>query len=592
MHVLAKAVPRRLRPLVGIPERSYRAWVEQFDTLDDHDRVRIASRVATLPWRPLISIIMPVYNPPPKFLERAIDSVRAQLYPDWELCIADDASTIPAIRPILERYTAAEPRIRVVYRPKNGHIARASNSALGVATGEFIALLDHDDELPPHALYMVAAELAAHSDAEIIYSDEDKIDARGRRFHPYFKSDWNPDLFLAQNLVSHLGVYRAASVRAVGGFREGYEGSQDYDLALRLIERTAPDRIRHIPRILYHWRAIAGSTAVDQREKSYAVINARRAVTEHLQRIGQRADVLASPISGFQRIRFALNPPEPKVSILIPTKDRVDLVERCVHGLLHSTDYKNVEILIVDNGSEEEATRQYLTEIAREPRVRVLSFDAPFNFSAINNFAARQTTGEILLLLNNDTEVIDRDWLSEMVANVQRPEVGAVGAKLLYPDGFIQHGGVIVGVGGLADHAFRKLARGDAGHFGRAQLQQNFSAVTAACLALRKSVYDEVGGLDEQHFRVAYNDVDLCLRIRAKGYLIVWTPYAELYHHESATRGSDRAPERRPEFEREMRFLKEKWGKTLRDDPYYNPNLSLSRASFELAFPPRVVKPW
>ena len=588
---LAKALPRQLRSLIGYPDRSYRAWIEAFDTVRDEDRARIAARIAVLPDRPLISVVMPVYDPPPQFLTRAIESVRAQLYPDWELCIADDASTKPEIRPLLARYAAADPRIRVVYRTENGHIARASNAALALARGAFVALLDHDDELPPHALYLIAAELAAHPDTDIFYSDEDKIDARGRRFSPYFKPDWNPDLFLAQNVISHLGVYRRSLVEAIGGFRTGFEGSQDYDLALRAIERAGPARLRHIPHILYHWRAFPGSAALRVEEKNYAPDAAKRAVEEHLLRTGRKADVTASPVRGLQRVRYLLDA-EPRVSIIVPTKDKADMTSRCVEGILDRTDYRNLEILIVDNNSVESETHAFFDRAARDPRVRVLRYDAMFNFSAINNFAARQATGEVLVLLNNDTDVIDPHWLAEMVGNAMRPEIGAVGAKLLYPDGSIQHGGVIVGIGGLADHAFRGLERRDSGPFGRAQLQQNFSAVTGACLALRKSVYDEVGGMNERDLRVAYNDVDLCLRIRAKAYLIVWTPYAELYHHESATRGSDRAPARRPEFEREMKFLKEYWGEALRDDPYYNPNLSLDHANFELAFPPRAAKPW
>ncbi|MGH6980457.1 MAG: glycosyltransferase family 2 protein [Stellaceae bacterium] len=587
---LARVLPHRVKPLIGVEDTSYGAWVARFDTLRGGDRAKIKSRIEAMTYRPLISVILPINNPSPVFLRRAVKSVVKQIYSTWELCVAADDSAAPALRQILDRYGAADPRIRVAYRAENGNISRAGNSALSLATGEFVALLDHDDELAPHALYMIAEELAAHADADLVYSDEDEVDTKGRRSSPYFKTDWNPDLFLAQNILSRLCAFRTSAVRQLGGFREDFEGSQDYDLALRVIERTEPRRIRHVPHVLYHRRAAPGSLVVAAKEHGGAA--ARRAVSDHFQRLGISAAVTAAPIGDYQRVKYRLRSPVPRVSIVVPTTDRLDLVERCVDGILHRTDYGNLEILIVDNRSVEEATLRYFARIAGNPRVRILPYDAPFNFSAINNFAARRATGEILVLLNNDTEVINADWLAEMAANAQRPEVGAVGAKLLYPNDTVQHGGVIVGVGGLADHASKNLPRSSPGYFGRAQLAQNFSAVTAACLALRKNVFDEVGGLNEADLRVAFNDVDLCLRIREKGYLVVWTPYAELYHHESATRGSDATPERRPEFEQEMRFLKEKWGKVLRDDPYYNPNLSLRRASFELAFPPRVAKPW
>lgn len=584
---------RKPRLIQRMPTRAqYQYWIRRFDRLSDDDRTRIAARIAVFSRPPVISVVMPVFNPPAAFLMRTIASVREQFYPHWELCIADDASTAPHVRPILDAAAASDPRIKIVYRAENGHISRASNSALALATGEFVALLDHDDELAPHALYLVAEELTAHPDADLVYSDEDKIDADGVRFAPYFKPDWNPDLFLAQNSISHLGVYRTALIRAIGGFREGFEGSQDYDLALRATEQTTAERIRHIPHVLYHWRAIPGSAALRVEEKPYAVSAARRAVADYLARTGRAASVEPSALKVFQRVRYSVPSPEPPVSILIPTRDRVDLVERCISGILERTDYRNLEILIVDNGSQEEDSLRYLVEIGRMPRVRVLRHDAAFNFSALNNVAVRQVGGEILVLLNNDTDVIHPDWLMELVANALRPDVGAVGARLLYPNGAVQHAGVVLGLGGVAGHAFKRKPARDPGHGGRAQLQQDYSAVTAACLAIRKGVYDEIGGLNERDLPVAFNDVDLCLRLRSKGYRIVWTPYAVLYHHESATRGTEATPARRAAFEREIKFMKDRWGEVLRRDPCYNPNLSLNTENFDLAFPPRAIRPW
>jgi len=478
-----------------------------------------------------------------------------------------------------------------VLRTANGGISAATNSAVDIATGEFIAFLDHDDVLPIHALYMVAREIARDPDLDVIYSDEDKISRWGRRYDPHFKSDWNPDLFLSQNMIAHLGVYRTSLVRKVGGLRPEFDGSQDYDLALRIVEQTQPQHIRHIPHVLYHWRAAANSTARVADAKPYAVIAARKAVQDHLRRQGIRAEVDFAKGSPFLQVRYALDS-EPLVSIIVPTRDQKDLLSRCVDGILKRTQYGKLELLIVDNRSQEGATQAYLEQIAADPRVRVLRYDQPFNFSLINNWAATQASGEILLFLNNDTEVIGPQWLRHMVANACRSEVGAVGAKLLYPSGRVQHGGVILGMSGVGGHFHLGRRQHDPGYFGRALLQQNLSAVTAACLAMRRKVLDEVGGFNGHDLRVAFNDVDLCLRIRQRGYLIVWTPLAELYHHESVSRGSDLLPVRHREFLQENEYMRSKWGSMLDRDPYFNPNLSLRDCSIGLAFPSAIDKPW
>ncbi|HZP60931.1 MAG TPA: glycosyltransferase family 2 protein, partial [Opitutaceae bacterium] len=510
----------------------YARWVRDFDTLTSAAVDSIYSRLQTLPHRPLISVVMPVFNPPGKWLLRAIESVRTQIYEPWELCIADDASTAPHVRPLLEKAAHDDHRIKVVFREANGHISAASNSALALAGGEFVALLDHDDELRPHALACVAFELDRFPKADLVYSDEDKLNENGFRFGPYFKPDWNPDLFLAQNFICHLAVYRASILREIGGFRTGYEGAQDWDLAMRVVERSAPDRIRHIPRILYHWRAISGSTAMHIDQKTYSVTAAERLLRDHFSRINVKAEL--TPVPGdYWRVRYALPRPAPRVTLIIPTRNRLNVLRPCIVSILEKTAYPNYEILVVDNDSDESETRVYLEELRRHPRCRVIAFAGPFNFSALNNFAVRQTDAPLVGLLNNDLEVIQGDWLDEMAGQALRPEIGCVGAKLYYPDGRIQHAGVILGLGRVAaGHAWHGHPRQVTGPGYRAVLQQNLSAVTAACLVLRREVYLQAGGFDEENFKVALNDVDFCLKVRAAGYRNLYTPFAELYHHE------------------------------------------------------------
>jgi O-antigen biosynthesis protein len=564
----------------------YTAWIRKFDTLSDASRATIRSRIEGFESRPLISVVMPVYNPGSDWLERAIESIRAQLYPNWELCIADDASPDPAIRVILERYAKTDPRIKVIFRDKNGHISAASNSALTLAQGEWIALLDHDDELPEHALFWVADAVNQYPDARMIYSDEDKINEQGARFGPYFKCDWNPDLFYSHNMFSHLGVYHAALVRQVGGFRLGFEGSQDYDLALRCIEHIDAKQIHHIPRVLYHWRVHAQSTASSSDAKPYAMIAGERAINEHLQRRG--VDAKAELLKYNYRVRYALPAKLPLVSLIIPTRNGLKLIEQCIRSILTKTTYSNYEILIVDNGSDDPAVLRYFKSLASEPRIRVIRDDRPFNYSALNNAAVKQAHGEIIGLINNDIEVITPDWLSEMVSHALRPEVGAVGAKLLYPDDTVQHAGVILGVGGVAGHAHHRIVKTSRGYLGRADLIQSFSAVTAACLLTRTSVYKKLNGLNENDLTVAYNDIDLCLRMGKEGYQIIWTPYAELYHHESATRGFENTPEKMARFHKEIDYMKQIWRPALQNDLFYNPNLANDQADFSLAWPPRL----
>ena len=438
---------------------------------------------------------------------------------------------------------------------------------------------------------MLAVEVNAHPEVDLLYSDEDKIDEEGNRYHPYFKPDWNPDLFLSQNLVTHLCVCRSRLVREINGFREGYEGAQDWDLVMRIVEQIPATHIRHLPYVLYHWRAIPGSTALGRDQKTYATDAQHKLLTSHLERINVAAQVLPGP-GDYWRVRYTLPQPPPLVTLIVPTRNRFDLLHRCVESIFAKTTYPRFELMIVDNQSDDPQTLDYLRQLTHERAARVLQYDAPFNYSAINNLAVQQAQGDVICLLNNDIEVITPDWLEEMVSQALRPEVGVVGAMLYYPNDTIQHAGVVVGLLGIAGHAYAVQPRGHGGQMLRAQLQQNLSAVTAACAVFRRSVFLEVGGLDERNLSVAFNDVDLCLRLVEKGYRNVWTPYAELYHHESASRGFDDNFEKQARFKREIAYMSKRWRHIIRNDPAHNPNLTLERGDASLAFPPRSRRPW
>ena len=572
---------------IAIDRNDYTEWVHRYDTIDEVTRSGIAHCVTTMPHTPLISVLMPTYNTGSEMLIEAIESVRRQIYPHWELCIADDASTDETILPILESYAKEDPRIKVVFREKNGHISATSNHALTLVTGEWVALLDHDDLLTEHALFCVADAINQHPNIRLIYSDEDKIDKRGRRFQPYFKCDWNVDLFYSQNLISHLGVYRTDLVREIGGFREGFEGSQDHDLALRMIERIEPDQVHHIPRILYHWRIHDESTAQGLKAKPYAELAAEKALNEHFQR--QSVDATAESIGYGYRVRYALPDLPPMVSLIIPTRNRVHLLRQCIESVLKQTNYTNYEILIVDNGSDDNETLSYFESLRTDSRIRILRNDGPFNFSALNNAAVKVARGKLVGLINNDISIISPEWLSEMVSLAIQPKVGAVGARLWYPNDTLQHGGVVLGIGGVGSHSHKEFPKGSYGYFGRMVLISGFSAVTGACFIIKKWIYEEVGGLNETDLSVAFNDIDFCLRVRKAGYRNVWTPYADLYHHESASRGSDEeVPEKQARFNNEIQYMLQKWGDLLLQDPAYNPNLTLNYEDFSLAWPPRV----
>jgi len=561
----------------------YDVWILKKEPVaSELERYRRASQ--GFAYRPKISIVTPVYDPEVAWIKAAIDSVLAQVYDNWGLCLAD-ASTKEDIKKCLLDYASKDPRIKVKFLDNNLGISANSNEAISLATGEYVAFLDHDDELSPDALYEVVKLLQDHPDADMIYSDEDKIDIRGNRSNPFFKPDWSPDVFLSYMYTCHLGVYRKKVLDGIGGFREGFEGSQDYDLTLRFVEKAG--RICHVPRVLYHWRTTPGSTATDLDKKGYAHTAGKKAITDYLGRndIDAAVEDGAWPTSYHIKRKILYSP---MVSIIIPTRDNADVLRRCVESIIRKADYKNFELIIVNNDSKNKETYDYFEELRDKNIARVLEYDHPFNFSAINNLAAKSARGDVLLFLNNDMEVINPGWLSAMLEHVQRKEVGAVGCKLLYPNGMVQHAGVVLGLTGgvlekgVAGHSHKWYVGPEHGYFGRVDLIQDVSAVTAACMMVRKDVFEEAGGFDE-NLTVAFNDVDLCLKIRQKGYLIVYTPYASLYHHESYSRGYEDTPEKIERFNEEVGLVRDRWGSVIdAGDPYYSPNLTLSREDFSI----------
>lgn len=565
------------------PSLDYEEWIETVEVPSLPNKAEVSAILAMMTEPPIISVVMPVYNPAEIYLRACLDSVIAQSYPYWELCIADDKSPKEHVQRVLREYEAKDKRINVVYRQQNGHISAASNSALEIAKGDFVALLDHDDALPEHALLFMAQAICAQPETQILYSDEDKLNGRGERFDPHFKSDWNPDLFFSQNYVSHLGVYRRNLLQRIGGFRLGVEGSQDQDLLLRCLPHVQADQIVHIPRVLYHWRTIEGSTALASGEKSYTTDAGIKALRDYFATQQAGVEVDAGLVPNTYRVRYPIPEPAPLVSLLIPTRDRRSLTETAVRSILEKSTYTNFEILILDNGSVEAETLEFFREIQLEDRrVKVLAYDFPFNYSAINNFGARHAKGSVIGLVNNDVEVINPEWLTEMVSQCLRPEIGCVGAKLYYSNDTVQHAGVILSLGGVAGHSHKHFPRNHPGYFHRLSLVQTLSAVTAACLLIRKEIFDLVSGLDEKNLKVAFNDVDFCLKVREAGYRNLWTPYAELYHYESISRGAEDSPEKIARFTQEVNFMKAKWTDYLERDPFYSPNLTKNREDFSI----------
>ncbi|WP_428489738.1 glycosyltransferase [Rhodopila sp.] len=590
-------------PPVCLPaaDADYERWVHDHDTINEEDRDRIREHVSRLAYRPLISVVMPAYNTPADLLRQAIESVRAQIYQHWELCIADDGSSSDGVISVVREVAAADARIKWTRRERNGHIAAATNSALTLASGDFVALMDHDDLLAEHALYEIAAELNLYPDTDLIYTDEDKVDSTGRRYQPYFKPDWNIDLLLGHNMFSHLGVYRRELLTRIGGLREGVvDGSQDYDLVLRCVGASRRPHVRHVPSVLYHWRQMDRASSFSQVHLDRCTAAARQGIRDYLEAQGVKSAevVAASAIPTWNRVCWPLPQKGPRASLIVPTRDQTELLARCVSGLLHRTSYPDLELLIVDNDSREQPTLELFERLRADNRVRILHAPGQFNYSILNNLAVHEATGDIIVLVNNDIDVIDGGWLRELVSIAVRPDVGAVGPKLLFGDGRIQHAGVVLGVGnhgtgpGVAGHFGYSANRDEIGYFGQYALTREVSAVTGACLAMRKAVYEAVGGLDPDNLPVTFNDVDLCLRIRAQGLRVIWTPFAELYHLESASRGLDRTPEQVARAAREADYMRHQWGPELDNDPFYNPNFRRLDHDFRLANPPLREKRW
>jgi GT2 family glycosyltransferase len=559
----------------------YQIWLKNHELTEEMIK-KVREECGKFHYCPKISIVMPVYNTEKRWLEAAINSVIHQIYDNWELCIVDDGSTKEEVREVLREFVARQSKMKVKYLRENRGIAEASNEALKMATGEFVGFLDHDDELTPDALYEIVKLLNERPDIDYIYTDEDKVDLKGCRVEPFFKPDWSPDLFFSMNYPCHFSVIRKSLVDNVGGFRSGFDGSQDYDLILRVTEKT--DKIAHIPKPVYSWRKIPGSSASTIDAKPYARVAAMKALREALKRRGIDGEALDGYYYGYYRIRYKIKG-EPLISIIILTKDKPKMLKRCIESINSKSTYRNYEIIIVDHESKDPEAIKYLKSLD----CKVISYTGKYNFSKMNNLGAKEAKGEHLLFLNNDTEVVEPSWLEAMLEHSQRPEVGIVGALLLYPPespfaGKIQHAGVLLGVGGVANHAFKFIPADSPGYFTLAKVVRNCSAVTAACAMIKKNLFEEVGGFAE-NLPVAFNDVDLCLRLRERGYLTVYTPFAVLFHHEYATRGSTHPPE-------DETYIINLWKDVIiREDPYYNPNLTLLRENYSLARAGSCIRP-
>ena len=584
----AYAASAKLR--INFAPPSYESFSQKYVALSLADQIAIRAHIADLYHKPLISLIMLTQNTPESLLVAAIESVRNQIYPYWSLCIADNDATEPHVRQIISRYQQRDSRIRVANNQRIGQLSVAANRALQLVTGPYVACMAADAALAAQALYHVAVASNEQPLAELFYTDEDKINTQGKHLDPHFKCDWNPDLFLSHNYLAHLCVYKTATVNRIGGFRAGFEDDLHYDLTLRFVKQIAARHICHIPFVLYHARSYPESTA-----PMPEINNQNSGIKALGDYFTDQPGVLITqgPFAASYRVQYPLPEPLPKVSLLIPTRNGYEVLHQCIDSIRAKTSYPNWEIIILNNQTDDPTTLSYFEQIKLDNRIRVLDYDQPFNYSAINNYGAQSASGELLGLLNNDVEVINPDWLTEMVSHAIRPDIGAVGAKLFYTDGYVQHAGVVVGLGGLAGHVHRLFPRDHPGYAGRAVLTQNFSAITAACLIVRRELFIAIGGLDEQHLTIAYNDVDLCLKISAAGYRNLWTPYAQLYHHESYSRGDDQAtPEKRNRFNKEKDFMWRRWQTDITPDPYYSPNLTTDNETFAITHKPRVTQPW
>jgi len=563
--------------------QSYLDWIENVESLkapNPADVLKLNNKSA----RPLISVIMPTYNTREDLLVEAIESVLNQSYTHVELCISDDGSDNQATVDTILQWQKTDKRVKASLGDRSAGIAQNTNAALELATGKFCVFLDHDDLLAEHALYEVAKNVLDQPKLKFLYSDEDKVDESGQRMEPHFKPDWNPDLLLSQNYICHLVAMNREFIESIGRCRSGYEGAQDHDLLLRAMGQLTHEQVLHIEKVLYHWRITDESTAASPSAKSYTTDSGVAAIKDYLNRSDSIAKVEKGKYPNTYRVKWGLPAAAPMVSIIIPTRDRLDILSQCIESVCELTDYPNYEIIVVDNGSVKTETLDYFEKIQTYSKpIRVLSHQGGFNYSAINNYAVEHAQGSIITMMNNDIEVIKGDWLREMVSHASRREIGCVGAKLLYKNNMVQHAGVILGIGGVAGHAHKYFDSESAGYFSRLHLTQNMSAVTAACLTVRKEIYQQVGGLNDSELKVAFNDVDFCLKVGALGLRNLWTPYATLYHHESLSRGQEDTHEKKVRFNREVKYMQEQWGDLLSSDPAYNGNLTLVHEDFSLA---------
>jgi O-antigen biosynthesis protein len=560
--------------------KDYSEWVRQFDSMSGEVSASLIQRMDGFVHAPLFSVLLAINHQNAEAVKAIIESVRQQLYPHWELCIAAGAQTPQDVRAQLAGYAQADSRIKITHSSVADN-ALLSNQALTLVGDQscWVVNLYAAFSIASQAMSAMAKAINENKNSQIIYADEDSFEAKGKRTKPDFKPDWNLDLHLSRNLIGHFGIYRTALVQQVGGFQEGMAEAMDFDLSLRCMEQVAPEQIVHLPYVLFHGAASIGS----ERVASSAGVQALNA---HFER--QHIAASAANIGHGYRIHYALPKVLPWVSLIIPTRNGLDLLQQCIDSIQQKTTYANFEIIIVDNGSDDPATLAYFKSLEQKPNIRILRIDAPFNYSALNNAAVKESKGELIALINNDIEVISPDWLQEMVSHALRSGVGAVGARLWFPDDTLQHGGVVLGIHGWAAHAHNHLPRGSLGYQGRMALVSEFSAVTGACLLVRKSSYEAVGGLNEEALKISCNDVDFCLKLQKLGLRNVWTPFAELYHHESATRGFEDTPTKKARFAHELAYMRQHWGEALKNDPAYSPNLTLAAQDFGLAWPPRV----
>lgn len=530
---------------------------------------------------PLISIAVPAYQTPTEFLKQMIDSLIAQTYPNWELCIANASPDNEEMQRVLADYAARDSRVRFCNLKENLGIAENTNQAFAMAKGEFLGLLDHDDLLAPNALYEIVQALQEHPQADTFYTDEDKVTTElDEHFQPHLKPDFNLDLLRSNNYICHFFVVRKTIVDKVGGFRQEFDGAQDHDFIFRCVEE-ASGRVGHVPEIVYHWRTHKASTADNPASKMYAFDAGKRAIEAHLKRVGVEGEVSHTPDLGFFRVKYPVHG-EPMVSIIIPNKDEKESLQACIESIREKTEYQNYEILIIENNSTSEEIFHYYKELSRDPKIRLLRWKKEFNYSAINNYGVRHAKGDYLLFLNNDVTVITPGWIKEMLGVCQRGEVGVVGVKLIYPDNTIQHAGCVIGIGGIAGHMFVDMPANRTGYLHKASILQDMSAVTAACMMMKRSAFEEAGGFTEK-LSVAFNDVDLCLKVRKNGSLIVYDPYVQLYHMESKTRGAEDSEAKVRRFQEEIEYMRCQWIDILRKgDPYYNKNLSLTKWNYSL----------